>query len=366
MSYEALKTYGWNDFFAAHFQPYAAAGEQAGRVTLEYNQFYRLFTAAGEVLAETTGKLRYEAASRAELPAVGDWVALKKRPDQEYARIHAVLPRRSRFMRKTAGAKTEEQVVGANIDTVLLVSSLNQDFNPRRIERYLAVALESGAQPVIVLNKADLCDDVEAKLAATRAVAPATPIHAVAVKPKTGEQRGLAELQAYFAPGQTVAILGTSGVGKSTLVNHLLGFDRQKVFEVRASDERGQHTTRHRELILLPNGGLVLDTPGMRELQLWEADAGVEQIFTDIEALAAQCRFSNCRHESEPGCAIRAALADGTLAHARFENYLKLQQELAHLAQRQESYAQMIERKKKWKKLTKAAEERAKRKRGGS
>jgi ribosome biogenesis GTPase / thiamine phosphate phosphatase len=299
------------------------------------------------------------AQSRADLPAVGDWVALKKRPDQEHARIHAVLPRRSQFTRKTVGTKTEEQIVGANIDTVLLVTALNQDFNPRRVERYLSVAWQSGAAPVVLLSKADLCDDVADKIAAIEAISNGAPVHALSAKYGTG----VAEVQAYFVSGQTVAVLGTSGVGKSTLINRLIGFDKQKVTEVRESDDRGQHTTRHRELILLPQGGLVLDTPGMRELQLWEVDEGVEQVFSDVEELAAHCRFSNCQHESEPGCAIQAAIKAGTLKASRLENYRKLQQELAHLARRQESYAELRARKQKWKKLAKEGEERGKWKR---
>jgi ribosome biogenesis GTPase / thiamine phosphate phosphatase len=359
--FENLQAYGWNESFAEHFQPYAGAGFTAGRVVLEYNQFYRVVTEAGEILAETTGKLRYEAQSRADLPVVGDWVVLKKRDDQAYARMHAVLPRFSKFTRKTVGAKTEEQVVGANIDTVLLLTSLNQDFNPRRIERYLTVAWNSGAQPVVVLSKADLADDVESKVAAIEAVGNGAPVHAISAK----QGQGVEALQAYLKPGQTVAVLGTSGVGKSTLINRLLGFERQHVKEVRETDDRGQHTTRHRELILLPTGGLVLDTPGMRELQLWEASEGVEQVFSDVEDLAAQCRFSNCQHGTEPGCAIQAALQDGTLVASRLESYRKLEQELAHLARRQESYAEMRERKQKWKKLTREGEERGRQKRRG-
>jgi ribosome biogenesis GTPase len=351
---------GWNDFFATHFHEYAAQGYVAGRVTLEYNQFYRVYTASGEILAEVAGRLRHEAASRADLPAVGDWVALRMIGQENKGVIHAVLPRRSKFMRKTKGSKTEEQVVGANIDTVFLVTSLNQDFNPRRIERYLAVSRESGAHPVILLTKTDLCENVEQKVAEMAAVAAGAPTHAVcAIK---GE--GLDDLQPYFAPGQTVALIGSSGVGKSTLINRLLGEERQLVKDVREHDDRGQHTTRHRELILMPNGALVLDTPGIRELQLWDVEEGVEATFEDIEAIAAECRFSDCQHKNEPHCAVREALENGTLDQKRFENYLKLQGELDHLARRQDALAQRNER-NRWKKLARMAEERSKWKRSG-
>jgi ribosome biogenesis GTPase len=351
---------GWNDFFAAYFHKYAEQGCVAGRVALEYNQFYRVYTAGGEILAEVAGRLRHEAASRADLPAVGDWVALRLIGQENKGVIHAVLPRRSKFMRKTKGTKTEEQIVGANIDTVFLVTSLNQDFNPRRTERYLAVAWESGAHPVILLTKTDLCENVEEKVAEMEAVTAGAPAHAVcAIK---GE--GLDDLQPYFAPGQTVALIGSSGVGKSTLINRLLGEERQLVKDVREHDDRGQHTTRHRELILMPNGALVLDTPGIRELQLWDVEEGVEATFDDIEAVAAQCRFSDCQHQSEPDCAVREALEDGTLNPDRFQSYLKLQQELAYLARRQDALAQRNER-NRWKKLSKMAEERSKTKRSG-
>jgi ribosome biogenesis GTPase / thiamine phosphate phosphatase len=355
---QSLSAYGWGDFFSEHFQPFAAGGLAPGRVLLEYNQFYRVVTARGELLAEVAGKLKHEAASRADLPAVGDWVALRPLREEQRATIHAVLPRRSKFTRKVVGAKTDEQVVGANIDTVFLVTSLNQDFNPRRIERYLAIAVESGARPVLVLSKADLCEDVAARLAEVSAVAEGVPAHAIS----TRRGDGLGDLQQYFGEGQTVTLIGSSGVGKSTLINCLLGAARQQVKEVREHDERGQHATRHRELILLPGGGLVMDTPGMREIQLWEAEEGVERVFDDIEELAARCRFTDCGHRSEPGCAVRESIERGELDEARLQSYEKLQEELRRLAARQDKRVQMAE-KQKWKKLSRAASERARMKR---
>jgi ribosome biogenesis GTPase / thiamine phosphate phosphatase len=353
-----LSKFGWDEFFDAHFQPYSTSEYRAARVALEYNHLYRVYTEQGELLADVAGKLRYEAANLADLPAVGDWVVLQPRPEETKATIHAVLPRRSKFVRKVAGSRTEEQIVGANIDTIFLVTSLNQDFNLRRIERYLIVAWEGGASPVIVLSKADLCDEVEDRLAEIQEVARGAPVHAVSViKPD-----GLSELTPYFRHGQTVALLGSSGVGKSTMINHLIGRDLQRVREVREGDGRGQHTTTHRELILLPQGGLVLDTPGMRELHLWDGEESLQLAFDDIEALADRCRFSDCHHRDEPGCAVREALAEGAMDAARYQSYEKLQKELKHVARRQDINAQITE-KKRWKKLSRLASERAQTKR---
>lgn len=359
---EPLLKFGWDDTFHSHFTPFASEGYHAGRVVLEYNNFLRVQTAAGEKLAEIAGRLKHEAASRSELPAVGDWVVISLHENNR-ATIHAVLPRRSRFLRKTAGSRTEAQVVGANIDTVFLMTSLNQDFNPPRIERYLITLAESGCVPVVILSKADLClNEAEASRHQDeiQQLAPDIQVHAISVV--SGE--GLHQLQQYFSSGQTVALVGSSGVGKSTLINHLIGHEIQSVREIRAHDDEGQHTTRHRQLFLLPQGGLILDTPGMRELQLWDGESGVQKTFEDIAALAAHCRFSDCQHQTEPDCAIRAAIADGQLAPERLGNYFKLQSELRHLAERQDDLLRRTE-KHKWKKLSRMAKDRAKAKRNG-
>lgn len=363
MNFESLIQFGWNEHFAQHFQPFAEGEFLPGRVSFQNQHLYRVYTTQGELLAEVAGKLRYEAESAEDLPAVGDWVVLRFRPQEDKARIQALLPRQSKFARKMAGTKTEAQIVGANVDIIFLVTSLNQDFNPRRVERYLTTILDSGARPVLMLSKADLCLE-EAKINSCieemQSIAPTIPIHAISVK----TNQGLDDLRQYCQTGQTIALIGMSGVGKSTLINHLLGFEKQKVKEVREHDDRGQHATRHRELITLPQGGLVLDTPGMRELQLWEVEGGIEATFDDIQTLAANCFFSDCQHNSEPRCAVLAALDDGSLSPERFENYTKLQKEVRHLALRQDDLARRQEQ-KKWKKLTKQAEERARAKRKG-
>ena len=322
-----LSDLGWDAFFADAFEPYKRDGVVPARVAVRHHGPCVLLTEQGAFGGLPAGRI-----GDAELPAVGDWVVARPLPGERKAVIEAVLPRRSAFTRKEAWRRAVEQVVAANVDTVFVVSAFEHDLNVRRLERYLAASWESGAQPVIVLNKADLADDAGADTAAVEAIAFGVPVHAVSAA--TGE--GLDELERYLAPGRTVALLGSSGVGKSTLVNRLAGRYVLATQELRA-DGRGRHTTTHRELVLLPGGGLLLDTPGMRELQLWDAADGVEQTFEEIASLAERCRFNDCGHESEPGCAVQAALADGSLARERFESWQKLRREVRALEVRQDA-----------------------------
>jgi len=338
-----LSDLGWDDSWAAAFEAVAREGELPGRVVLEHNHVYRVLVENRgdliETLAELSGKTKYEAAGRSDMPAVGDWVALRP-VTAEGARpqIRAVLPRRSTFSRRAAGRETEEQIVAANIDTIFLVSGLDQDFNPRRIERYLVMARASGAQPVIVLNKADLSETLDADLALIAELAPEVPVHAVVAK---GDDVDVSALRAYLGRGQTVALLGSSGVGKSTIINALTGMEGLKTGEVREVDGRGRHTTVHRQLIVLEGGGLVIDTPGMRELQLWEEGDRLDMAFPEIDALAGVCRFRDCQHDREPGCAVKAAVADGTIDATRYESYLKLMSERKALIDQQEVRSQI-------------------------
>jgi ribosome biogenesis GTPase len=337
-----LSALGWNARLAEAFAPHAAEGLAPGRVSLEHTHIYRVLTEGGEVLARVAGRLRHHAAARAEFPAVGDWVAVEPAPHGGDARIRAVLPRSSRFSRRAAGDPTEEQVVAANIDVVFLVAGLDREFNPRRLERYLVVAWESGATPVIVLNKADLAGDPGAAADEVRRLAPAVPVHAVSAR----ESSSLDVLRAYVGHGRTAALLGSSGVGKSTIVNRLLGEDRLRTRDVRESDSRGRHTSTSRQMVRIPGHGVLIDTPGMRELQLWETGGALSGAFADVDALAEGCRFRDCRHRQEPGCAVTAAVDAGTLPAERLESFRKLADEQDYQARQQDQRAQLDDKRR--------------------
>ena len=352
-----LKAYGWSDALQAAFAPYAAQDLVPGRIVVQQRGGYRLITEAGEIDARATGPLM-KAASDIARPTAGDWVAVEARPGQTTALVHAVLPRSTAFIRKASGPRAGAQVVAANVDVALLVASLNANLNPRRLERYLATTHESGAQPVIVLTKSDLAEFLDEDVAEIEAIALGAPV--LAISARTGQ--GLDALDTWLRPGQTAVLLGSSGAGKSTLLNVLAGEERMATREVRATDDRGRHTTTHRELVLLPSGALILDTPGMRELGLWDADEGVSATFADIEALAAQCKFRDCSHGEEPGCAIQAAIDAGELDPGRLYNYEKLQAELAHDRRRQDPVA-ALENRKLWASRHKAGKARSRQKR---
>jgi ribosome biogenesis GTPase / thiamine phosphate phosphatase len=338
-----LDAYGWDPVFAERFAPFAEQGLLPARVVVQYQQIYRVVAEEGELLAMVAGRLRHRAGGRVDYPAVGDWVAIRLDPDSDRATVHGVLERKSRFVRKVAGSVVAEQVVAANVDVVLLVTSLDADFNPRRLERYLVLAHESGARPAIVLSKTDLSDDPEAQVEIARSVAgPDVPIHTVSAP----RDEGYETLRGYLEPGRTVALLGSSGVGKSTIVNRLAGEELQPTREVRTTDGRGRHTTTHRQLILLSDGGLLMDTPGMRELQLWDVNEGVEETFSDIEELGTACRFPDCEHDREPGCAVLAAVDEGRLSIERLESYHKLRRELRALAARQDRLNRLFDKRR--------------------
>lgn len=348
-----LKKLGWNAFFGAGFVKFAGMYEP-GRVSSVHKNSFEVYTKNGEERARLSGNIR----DGGERPAVGDWVAVSRDPTGLLT-INAILPRTSKFSRKDAGTM-REQVLVANIDAAFIVTSLNKDFNLRRLERYLAIAKESGAEPVVILSKADLCDDIDRRMSELREIAPEVAAFVIS----SLEKKGLERLSPYLAEGKTVALLGSSGVGKSTLINALEGRDIQKTGEIREDDSKGRHVTTERDLILLEKGGVVIDNPGMRELSLYDAGEGLQEVFADIDELARHCKFSDCRHDTEPGCAIKKALKDGTLSEVRLESYRKLQKELLAV-ERKRNPELMAEERKKWKDISKMAKEIRKRKEKG-
>lgn len=318
-----LTRFGWDPDFETPFEIHAREGLVPGRVLTATRESYRLATPLGELAAELSGRLRFAAASAAELPAVGDWVAARAFPGDGLAVVDAVLPRRTALLRRAAGRRDEAQLLAANIDLLLVASPLDGDLRARRLERFLALGREAGVPPVVVLTKADLAADPSASLAAALEVAGDAAV--LAVSAVTGA--GLDDLAALLVPGRTAALLGPSGAGKSTLVNALLGESRQATLEVREADQRGRHATTHRELFALPSGALLVDTPGLRELALWDGAEGIAATYDELSALASTCRFRDCRHEGEPGCAVLAAAEAGVVERERVAAWEKLRRE---------------------------------------
>ena len=321
----ALAALGWNAAFERHFELHALQGLIPARIAVEHRNQYEVLAERGALTAALAGKLRHASVARRDRAAVGDWVAIIPPPADGVATIQAVLPRISVFTRKMSGRDQEEQIIAANVDVVFLVSSLNSELNLRRVERYLTLAWESGARPMIVLSKADLVEDAAPFVREVESVAAGVPV--VLTSARTGV--GIEKLREALGGDRTGAVLGSSGVGKSALINALAGFERQATGKIREGDDKGRHTTTRRELVCLPGGGLLIDTPGMRELALADAGHGLLSAFDDIESLAAACGFGDCSHTSEPGCAVRAAVAEGRLASERLASFEKLTRELA-------------------------------------
>ncbi len=347
-----MKQWGWDEYFENLWKELAPSeGMVPARVVAEHRDLYGLVTPYGEHSARLSGRFRHETKFRSEMPAVGDWVAVELADGGRQLAIYAVLPRKSKFSRKVAGRRVEEQVVAANVDTAFLVTGLDGDFNLRRIERYLVLEHASGAEPVIVLTKSDLHQDYAPFVAEVEAIASGAPV--LALSNVTGA--GFARMEQHLIPGRTVTLLGSSGAGKSSIINRLLGHEKQAVLPVRVNDSRGRHATTHRELFMLPNGALMIDNPGMRELQLWGSE-GLSDAFPDISDLAEKCGFSNCLHEKEPECAVREALKIGKLPKDRYLGYLKLRKEQAYVERRTDKKA-MQEHKKHWKDMTRLAKD---------
>lgn len=335
-----LQDLGWDTHWDAAFAPHRHAGLSPARVALEDKHAFSIVTESGESPARIAGRLHHQAASPADLPKVGDWVAVRRKPGESRAVIHHVLPRRTSLTRKVPGREAAPQVLATNIDLAFVVQALDNTFNLRRLERFLVMIHEGGARAAVLLNKADLADSTQSLLEQTRAIAGDTPVLAVSAKTR----RGLGEIRALLAPGQTCVFVGTSGVGKSSLINRLYGEAVQATLEVREHDDKGRHTTTWRELILLPGGGLVIDTPGMREFHMWLADAGLDDAFPDIAELALQCHFRACSHTREPRCAVRQALENGSLSADRFASFTKLRHELDYLAEERREHTYIMRR----------------------
>ncbi|XDD56017.1 ribosome small subunit-dependent GTPase A [Leptospira sp. WS4.C2] len=345
-----LSDLGWNSFFELNFDKYKNQGLSAMRIIRENREKYIACCELGEFSCEISGKFRFSTESKSEFPAVGDWVVTSVISNEMKAIIHALLPRKSVFSRKVPGQITDEQIIAANIDIVFIITGLDLNYNLRRIERFLSIAWESKALPVVLLNKADLCPEAELRKIEVESITIGVDVYTLSATQNTG----IDILNQYIQKGKTIAFLGSSGVGKSTIINSLLGMEHLKVNEVSELGSRGRHTTTYRELIILPSGGMVIDTPGMRELQVWGDEEGLKYVFDDIEKLSLNCRYRNCSHENEPGCAVKKAISDDSLDPKRLESFLKLKKEFKYLEDRQTMKASAIE-KANWKTISKLA-----------
>lgn len=341
-----LEQFGWNNFFEKQFSNFSGKEYKAGRVAIENKSNFILYTEDGELTGELSGRFHFNAEVSSDYPAVGDWVVIRVIPDERKAIIEHVLERKNKFSRKAAGSTTDEQIISANADIIFIVSSLNQDINLRRLERYMSLAIENNTEPVLILSKSDVCDNIEEKLAEVRSIAAGKGIHTICAK----ENKGVDELRKYFEGNRTIAVVGSSGTGKSTLINCLAGSDEMEVSGISLYKDKGRHTTSHRELVILKSGGLIIDTPGMREIQLWEGSEGISSTFEDIEEYIEMCRFSDCKHDTEPGCAVKQAIDEGTLDEKRFNSYLKLQREYKYFESRQSKKVKIENKKKNRKK----------------
>ncbi|WP_352420078.1 ribosome small subunit-dependent GTPase A [Proteiniborus sp.] len=340
---------GWNECFEKGIEQYGDS-YSIGRVAVEYRSLYKVYTEDGEIFASVSGKMINSATGRDDYPAVGDWVILDKNSNQnDRTIIRGILERKSKFSRKVAGNSFDEQIIAANIDIAFICMSLNNNFNLRRLERYITMAWDSGARPVVLLTKADLCKDVDEKLDQTSGILFGIDVHCISCVSKSG----ISEVENYLEKGITVAFIGSSGVGKSTIINELLGESRQITQEVSNIGEKGRHTTTNRELVILPEGGVVIDTPGMRELHILDVSDSIDTAFKDIEGLSLKCKFSDCTHSSEPNCAVKEAISNGTLSKKRYESYVKLKKE-AEYTERKLNRKAEIQYKKLAKKFTKS------------
>ena len=348
MSDMNLSDIGWNAFFKGSFQPYISMGFEPGRIAIENRDNYLVLSEYGELTGQVTGKLLYTSESVASLPKVGDWVALSVFPDDSRAMIHEVLPRQSIFSRKMPERKTEEQIIAANLDSIFVVQSLDDDFSPNRLERYLVMIREQNITPWVILNKCDLVDHPEKYTQQLAAILPDIPF--ISLSAASGE--GFDDLRAYLEDGKTFAFVGSSGVGKSTIINRLAGEELFRTKETRKADSKGRHTTTRRELVVIPGCGLLIDTPGMREFQLWAGDSGMDDIFSDIFSYAENCKFNDCTHVHETECAVLEALENAEISESHYENFMKLQRELAYLESKRNQKA-ALEEKIRWKQIHK-------------